>query len=86
MPTTTLAAFRDHGQAAVQIAEDLDAARALPGLLAALGIELEDVAQRLEAEGVQKFLEPYEQLLAALGRGIAASADGSSNAARRRAR
>lgn len=86
MPTTTLAAFRDHGQAAVHIAEDLDAARALPGLLAALGIELDDVARRLEAEGVQKFLEPYEQLLAALGRGIAASADGSSNAARRSAR
>ena len=36
-----------------------------PGL-AKLGIELETVAQQLEEEGVKKFVEPFDKLLASL--------------------
>jgi transaldolase len=68
MPVKTLAAFRDHGEAAQRIEEDLETARTLPGKLAALGIDLEEVAQRLETDGVRKFVEPHEQLMGALER------------------
>ncbi len=64
----TLAAYRDHGDPAVRIRDRLDAARALPARLAALGIDLDGVAQRLEREGVRKFVDPFEKLLAALAR------------------
>ena len=68
MPVETLDAYRDHGRPAVRLEEELDAARALPGRLAALGIDLAEAAQRLEEEGVRKFVEPYDRLLAALAR------------------
>jgi transaldolase len=74
MPADTLAAFRDHGDAAVRIEEDLEAARALGARLASLGIHLDEVAQRLEEEGVSKFVHPYDKLLAALGRRTAENA------------
>jgi transaldolase len=68
LPIETLDAYRDHGQPRVRIEDDLAGARALPGRLAALGIDLEEAAQQLEEEGVRKFIEPYDRLLAALAR------------------
>lgn len=68
VPYETLAAYRNHGDPAIRIEDDLDAARALPAELAALGIDLEEMAAELEEEGVRKFAEPYDQLLAALAR------------------
>lgn len=68
LPPETLDAYRDHGEPAVRIEDDLEAARALPGRLAALGIELAAVAEELERDGVRKFIEPYDALMLALGR------------------
>ncbi|MFZ5558418.1 MAG: transaldolase [Pseudomonadota bacterium] len=62
----TLAAYRDHGNPARRLEEGLDAARALPHRLAAAGIDLEAAASRLEAEGIEKFVEPYDRTLALL--------------------
>jgi len=69
LPIETLEAYRDHGDPAVriEIEDGLDFARALPGRLAILGIDLDAVAQQLEAEGVRKFVEPYDRLLAMFG-------------------
>jgi transaldolase len=39
---------------------------ALPAKLAQKKIDLEDVAQQLETEGVKKFIEPFDKLLASL--------------------
>lgn len=66
MPLPTLEAFRDHGIAVARLEDDLDDARAIPSRLAQLGIDLAAVAQQLEDEGVRKFIEPYDQLLATL--------------------
>lgn len=68
IPSETLAAYRNHGDPAIRIEDDLDAARALPAELAELGVDLDDVAAQLEEEGIRKFSEPYDHLLAALSR------------------
>jgi transaldolase len=70
MPLTTLNAFRDHGLAAARLEDDLDEARALPAQLAALGIDLATVSVELEEQGVHKFTQPYDMLLATLGERI----------------
>jgi len=70
MPLATLNAFRDHGVAALHLEDDLDAAQALPAQLAALGIDLAGVSEQLEEEGVRKFIQPYDQLLATLDTAI----------------
>ncbi len=66
LPPDTLAAFRDHGKPDIHLEEDLDRARALPEALAGLGIHLDAVAQQLEEEGIRKFADPYDKLLATL--------------------
>ncbi|MDZ7784989.1 MAG: transaldolase family protein [Halioglobus sp.] len=66
LPPGTLAAYRDGGRPALTLESDLDAARALPQRLSALGIDLETVAEALEREGVHKFVEPYDALLRVL--------------------
>lgn len=68
MPLQTLAAYRDHGHPTLSIEQELDAARALPEQLNKLGISLDLVSDQLEKEGVQKFIEPYDQLLESLER------------------
>lgn len=63
MPPDTLAAFRDHGHAAPTLELELPAMQAVPERLRALGIDLEAVADQLEAEGIDKFVAPYDALL-----------------------
>ncbi|MCC7412757.1 MAG: transaldolase [Gammaproteobacteria bacterium] len=66
MPPQTMAAFRDHGRVAVTLERDLDVAQAVPGRLRTLGIDLDAVAERLEEEGIEKFVAPYDKLLATI--------------------
>jgi transaldolase len=66
LPPDTLAAYRDHGRPALRLEEDLTAAHELPVQLAGLGIDLEQVSDELEADGVKKFIAPFDKLLAAL--------------------
>lgn len=68
LPPETVTAYRDHGHPELRLEQELDAARELPGQLAALGLELDMVGDELERQGVQKFIEPYERLLATLKR------------------
>jgi len=62
----TRAAYRDHGDPAARLEDDIEAARALPPALRTLGIDLDEVARQLEEEGIRKFVEPYDKLLATL--------------------
>ena len=68
LPPETLAAYRDHGDPGLYLEEHLDTAYALPGQLAALGLDLDAASDELEHQGVQKFIEPYDKLLATLAR------------------
>ncbi len=66
LPPETLNAYRKHGDPVLRLEQDLTQASKAPVSLAKLGIELEDVAQQLEEEGVKKFIEPFDKLLASL--------------------
>ncbi|MCW5661693.1 MAG: transaldolase [Burkholderiaceae bacterium] len=66
MPPATLDAYRDHGQPALRLDGDIDAAREVHRALAALGIDLEAASIELERDGVRKFVEPFERLHAML--------------------
>ena len=63
VPPATLVAFGDHGNAALTLELDLDAARAAMGELAALGISIEAVTQELEDQGVKSFADAFTALL-----------------------
>lgn len=66
LPLETIGAYRDHGRPASRLEEGLDAARRVLGDLASLGIDIDAVTGRLELEGVEKFVKPYEKLMHAL--------------------
>jgi transaldolase len=75
LPPETLAAYRDHGDPLLRLEEHLDVTYALPGQLAALGLDLDAVSDELERQGVQKFVEPYDKLLATLAHRVSKLAD-----------
>jgi transaldolase len=66
MPIETLAAFRDHGKARPSLEENLKDAKATLALLDAAGISLRAVTDELVVEGIQKFQEPYDKMIASL--------------------
>jgi transaldolase len=66
LPPATLEAYRDHGEPAVRIEEDVAEAKETVQILRGMGIELSAVSQQLEREGVKKFKEPFDALLATL--------------------
>jgi len=66
MPVETLAAFRDHGRARASLEADLQEAETTLAELAAVGISLREVTDHLIDDGIHKFQEPFDKLLAAL--------------------
>lgn len=66
LPMETLEAYRDHGQPEVRLPDGLAEAKATLNRLAEAGINLDDVTQQLENEGIEKFNKPYDKLIAAL--------------------
>jgi transaldolase len=75
LPLKTIDAYRDHGQPAARLEEDMATARKTLQILDELGIDIYEVTQQLEDEGVEKFVRSYDQLMEELeGR-----AEGSSS-------
>ncbi len=66
MPDATLAAFRDHGHASPNIQQGMDEADELERRLSGLGIDLDEVGEELQTEGVRLFAEAFDKLLAPL--------------------
>lgn len=66
LPPATVDAYRDHGEPALRIEDDLAGVKQTVQVLHELGIDLEVVSQQLEREGVKKFKEPFDALLATL--------------------
>ena len=64
MPLETIEAFQDHGRVAGDtVLEGVDDARQLLDDLAAAGVDYDDVTTTLEAEGVQKFSDSFDQIM-----------------------
>ena len=63
LPPETLDAFLDHGTVALTVEDDMEGSRARVARLAELGIDLNVAGEELQAEGVDKFIAPFEALL-----------------------
>jgi len=64
MPLETIEAFQDHGRVPGDtVLEGVDEAHRLLDDLAAAGVDYDDVTTTLEAEGVQKFADSFEQIM-----------------------
>lgn len=66
MPPETLEAFRDHGTVAPTLERGADQAEKMLEQLAELGVDFDDVTERLQSDGVQAFADSEEELLDAL--------------------
>lgn len=66
IPLKTLNAYRDHGDPRQRLTEDSKSAFLLLEKLSEAGISLDAVEKTLEDEGVQKFSNAYEDILASL--------------------
>ena len=66
LPPATLNAFRDHGRPRASLLEDTEGARDTMSSLVELGIDLQDVTDRLLADGVRLFATAFEKLLDAV--------------------
>ena len=63
MPTETLEAYRDHGEPAGRLEENAAEADHLLARLSEVGINMDDIVNQLEAEGIEKFVKPYDSLI-----------------------
>ena len=63
MPPATFEAFRDHGRVRPTLEADVEGARRAMADLADLGISIDDVTDRLLADGLRLFSEPFTKLL-----------------------
>jgi transaldolase len=64
MPPETIDAYRNHGRPGPRIEENADVARRNLKELADVGIDIDAITQQLEDEGVEKFIKPWDQLMA----------------------
>ena len=68
MPIETIDAFEDHGVVrGTTVSEGWDEADALFAAIARADVDIADVTQLLEDEGVKKFADAFDALLAVIG-------------------
>jgi transaldolase len=63
VPMPTLEAYRQQGQPALRIEDEVDSDERMLEELEELGIHMAEVADQLEREGVEKFVTAYDELL-----------------------
>jgi transaldolase len=68
LPPDAIEAFEDHGVAQETLTTDVQDARAAMAGLGQLGIDMTEVTEELQRDGVRKFAESFNSLLAALDR------------------
>ncbi|HEV3034258.1 MAG TPA: transaldolase [Solirubrobacteraceae bacterium] len=66
MPEDTIKAYQDHGDPQPRLQSGLDEAKALLEELKQAGVDYDDVTDTLEREGVEKFSDSFDHLLASL--------------------
>jgi transaldolase len=74
MPEETIGAYQDHGRPQARLQAGVADARKLLDELARAGVDYDDLTDTLEREGVQKFSDSFEELIAALAEKQAALA------------
>jgi transaldolase len=68
MPPATIDAYREHGNPAIRIENDLEESRSVERELADLGIFLSEITSQLEREGIAAFQSSYQTILEAIQR------------------
>ncbi|MDE2768921.1 MAG: transaldolase [Chloroflexota bacterium] len=63
MPSVTMDAFREQGEVQSTVSSDPDYWSGVLERLAALGVDLDAIMDQLQEEGVQKFIDSYDDLL-----------------------
>src|SRR5215468_475194 len=63
LPPATFTAFRDHGKVLMTIEESLEEAKQTLAKLAEVGVDLNQVCQKLQDEGVKAFADSFESLM-----------------------
>ena len=63
VPDVTLAAFRDHGEAAATLGQAAEKTEQQLAAISALGIDLDQVGEELQAAGLTQFAEAFAKLL-----------------------
>jgi len=66
LPPATLEAFRDHGLPRQSLTEDVPGAGQIMKTLAQLGISIDELTDKLTADGVRLFAEAFDKLLKAV--------------------
>jgi transaldolase len=66
LPDATMDAFVDHGTVARRVDADVDQAEAVWAALPGVGVDMDDVADQLEREGVSSFSQAFDELIEAL--------------------
>jgi transaldolase len=66
LPLETIEAFRDHGNAVSDLENNVEKSSQELQQIKDKGINIDDITQQLEEEGVQKFNKAYDQLLKAI--------------------
>ena len=66
MPVATFEAFRDHGVVAATLEQGVDEALRVMAAVDAAGISMTAVTDRLQADAVALFVEPFDNLLGAI--------------------
>lgn len=77
VPPATMDAFRDHGKPRASLEEGVAEARDIVKRLAAVGIDLIEVGEELQKEGVESFAQSFEDLGAVIKGRCAAIVDGA---------
>ena len=69
MPLETIEAFQDHGEVRGDtVLEGVDeGAQRCSTQLAAVGVDYDEVTATLEAEGVQKFIDSFDEIIESIG-------------------
>jgi transaldolase len=62
MPEKTMKAYADHGVPGTPVQKNYEEAAAVLKAVSEAGIDLDDVFQVLEDEGVQKFVDAWDEL------------------------
>jgi len=66
MPPDTIEAFRDHGRLANTLEKDVEAAQLTLDNLTELGIDLDEITEQLQDDGVDAFAKSFNELMAAI--------------------
>lgn len=66
IPLDTLEAYRDHGDPASRLEDDLEGATEILEKIKVAGIDIDAITKQLEEEGIDKFNKPFQKLLEAI--------------------